>query len=121
MVAPFPLHVLPDNGKMYTPTKTFEELSIQSIVEEELKGESWEHFNDSVENKTKTIQVLSAKPILKMHLRRYLSDTASNKKRVPRDCLFSCLQYDLLISKIDAKIYRIEIFDKKKLKKRNTS
>lgn len=36
---------------------------------------------------------------MKTQLRRHLSDTASYKKRIARDCLFSILRYYKLLSK----------------------
>lgn len=44
------------------------------------------------------IKHVYAKPVLKIVLKSYLSDTAIYKKSVARDCLYNDLQYDKLIS-----------------------
>lgn len=43
-LAPYSPHLLAKNGKMYTQTMAYEEMSIKVIIEDELKGESLEEL-----------------------------------------------------------------------------
>lgn len=98
-MAPHPPQVLSENGKMYTQTMINEEIDIKEIMEEYLKGVCWKIIKQTIAG---TNDSLSTNCILKTHLKRYLSDAISYKKRVPWECLFNTLNYDMLISKIVA-------------------
>lgn len=79
-------------------------MSIKVIIEEELKGESWGSLKHRDEEKMAKINALYTKCVLKMHLRRFLSDNISYKKQVAGDFPFSLLNYDSLVSKFGANI-----------------
>lgn len=102
MVSPCLPHLLVQNEKMYTTTKAYEEMCIKVIIEDELKGKQWGSLKQTDKAKMTTINAVSTYTILKMHLRRYMSYTASDEKQTARDFLLSFLNNDLLVSNIGA-------------------
>ena len=99
LVAPVPPHSIARKGTFYQCSTGTDEYAIKSIMEEELKGEQWNAINSTEEGRREAIKAVCSNSVLRMSLKRCLSDTASYKKRVARDCLFNSLKYDKLISK----------------------
>lgn len=66
-------------------------------MEEEMKCDCWENLKNKIEAEAATKNAVSTKWIFKTHLRRYLSNNGSYKKRVARDCLLIPLNYEFLI------------------------
>lgn len=83
---------------MYTPATEYEYISIKVMLEHELKGDVLWSLTKTDEATMVKSNAVSTNAILKMHLRRYLSDSESSKKRVARDCLFSIQNYYLITS-----------------------
>ena len=99
LVAPIPPHSIAKNGKFFMCSSGTEEHAIKNIMEEELKGDQWKTINATEESRKEAIQAICKNSVLRLSLKRCLSDTASYKKRVARDSLFTALNYDKLISK----------------------
>lgn len=99
MVAPFPPHSIADTGRFFMPSSATHEYAIKEIMEEELKGEQWKAINATEATRQAAIQSVCSNAVLQTSVKRYSSDTASSEKRVARDCLFTALKYDKLMSK----------------------
>ena len=99
MVAPFPPQSLAETGGFFVSSSSSLEMSLRRMVEEELKEDKWSSITATDESREAVIRIVSSNGLLQMSLKRNLSDTASYKKRIARDCLFTSLKYDKLITK----------------------
>lgn len=103
MVAPHPPLEIARQGRLFTASTVSEQVALQSIVQHELEGDGWKALKTSEEFKKRTVQELSRNADLRSQMKRHMSDSASYKKRVIRDALFSAFQYDKLLSKLSVK------------------
>lgn len=99
VVSPHPRHIVSSNGQFYTPSASSGDMSIHYIMDYVPMGDAWKSVKQKEETLKASIRAVFVNVIIRTQLKRHLSDSASYKKSVSRECLFSILKYDKLISK----------------------
>lgn len=67
-------------------------------MEEEQKGDIWKCLKQTKETEKAAKRAVCGNGIMRTHLKRHLSETASYKNRIDRDSMFPILKYDKRIS-----------------------
>lgn len=90
-------------GRFYSRCTVDEEMVLKKIMEEVLRGDNFVTLKWTEQARLESISAVCSTKVLKSTLKGMMSDIASYRKRVIRDCFFFRLRYNKIDSNITAK------------------
>ena len=98
-VVPLNPLVLSKNGEYYTSSTTTVRNTLEQLCRTEISSDAWKDIFVTEGDKRDAVVTLATNNLLVSRMRQSLSDSASVRKRMARDHMFSSLGYERLVSR----------------------